>query len=487
MKKKLSIPKIMLAMNIVFVLMLILVLSTTNAVQAQEQNPTPTPTAENLSEGNEDQAETTPIGINVPSPLDHPGSSDDNSCYDCHKDIEDHNQVTSGWKDSVHGKAGITCADCHGGDPRSDEMGVSMNPDAGFVAVPVRKQIPEICGGCHADATRMGQYNLPTDQYLKYITSVHGRKLAKNDTTVAICSDCHGSHNVLKASDPASPAYPLNIPTLCSSCHSNEMMMLEYEIPTDQFEVYAESVHGKALLEEQDMRAPNCASCHGSHAARPPSDEEVINVCGKCHTATQQYYQESLHSRIGDAAPKCWTCHGTHDVSKPDETLFFHPTPPDQQCTTCHLDDTSFNMDKSRFEDPDDRRCDTCHHPDSWIYTQIDSLWVALTEAGTAYEEAEQTIEEAARRGMIVNEAEVILAEAFTNLLQARAKLHTTKLPVVTELTENSVAASNQARSFAEDELDENVLRRQAMIIAVGVIFVNIFALTKLKSTLKRK
>ncbi|MFQ5401080.1 MAG: hypothetical protein ACE5E7_15965, partial [Anaerolineae bacterium] len=374
------------------------------------------------------------------------------------------------------------------GDPRTDEMNLSMNPDVGFIGIPIRGAIPAICGGCHSDVERMRQYNLPTDQYAKYIESVHGKKLLQEgDTRVAICTDCHSTHDIKKARDPTAAVYPLNVPEMCAGCHSDASYMEPYDIPTDQLDVYKESAHGQALLNDQDIRAPNCASCHGSHAAKPPEDDEVVNVCGKCHTATQGYYEESLHSRIGDAAPRCWTCHGTHDIGQPDESLFIHPEPPDWNCGTCHVDEESFRMDRSRFASKEDRRCDTCHHEGSMIMTQVVALRSALVSATEAYENAAETIQQAASRGMIVEEAENKLAEARTSLISARATLHTTKLPVVNDLAEDAITAAETAREMAAARLHENIFRRRAMGVAIGAITINIITLYGYKRRLHKQ
>lgn len=478
--------KIIFKLALIFSVFLMLFM-VTSIVQAEDG--TPTPTTEDTEVTVTPEPEEPDQDIVIPTSISHPIEEGANSCYECHIELgeEEHAIVAVEWEDSVHGNAGVICAACHGGDPRSDEMGISMSEEAGFIGAPSRSDVPGICGSCHADAEKMQQYNLPTDQYSKYITSVHGNKIAEGDTRVAICSDCHGSHDVKKVSDPASPAYILNIPELCSSCHSDINKMESYGIPTDQYDVYKNSVHGQMLLEEQDMRAPNCASCHGSHAADPPETEEVINICGKCHTATQSYYEESLHSRIGEAAPKCWTCHGTHDVAKSGEYMFLHPEPQDQPCGACHLDDEKFRMGRERFEFVEDRKCDTCHHPDSWINTQVNALYSALSEAAEAYESAEIAIEEAASRGMIVTEAEVKLAEANTSLISARATLHTTKLSKVTELTDAAVVAANDAKTIATEKLGENTFRRQAMIVVIVIIGINIGALKIIKKQLDKE
>ncbi|NHZ71475.1 MAG: hypothetical protein GWP17_00080 [Aquificales bacterium] len=426
----------------------------------------------------------------IPSPIAHPPSDGQNSCYDCHVLLDQkHADISVAWEESVHGQVGIGCADCHGGDPRTDEMNLSMLPEAGFLGVPTRAMVPNICGGCHSDVDRMRQYNLPTDQYVKYIDSVHGKKLQdEGDTKVALCTDCHGIHDIKKASDPTAAVYPLNVPELCAKCHADPTLMEPYGIPTNQFEVYKTSVHGKALLDNQDVRAPNCASCHGSHAAKPPTDSEVVNVCGKCHTATQGYYEESLHSRIGDNAPKCWTCHGTHDVFKPDESMFLHPAPIEEQhCGTCHLDNQAFRMDKSRFAAREDRRCDTCHHEGSMIMVQVQALRTALVGAADLFDEAEAAILAAKAQGMLVSEAEADLAEAHTSLIRARAVLHTTKLPAVNELTDDAKLSASSALEIATNRLNENLFRRRAMIIAIGAIGLNVVVLYNFKRQLYRQ
>ncbi|MFQ5616558.1 MAG: cytochrome c3 family protein, partial [Anaerolineales bacterium] len=429
-----------------------------------------------------DVSSSTIIGFELvpgqsPTPLSHPPSEGLNSCYDCHilLDDEKHVEISEEWEASVHGQAGIGCVECHGGDARTDEMNLSMTTDAGFIGVPPRAMIPSICGGCHSDVERMSQYGIPTDQYSKYIDSVHGKKLLEEgDTRVALCIDCHGTHNIKQGSDPTSDIFPLNIPALCAKCHSDPQLMETYDIPTDQYDSYEQSVHGQALLVNQDMRAANCASCHGSHAAKPPNSHEVINVCGKCHTATQSLYEESLHSRIGDNGPQCWHCHGTHDVVKPSEDIFFHAEEQgEKHCGTCHVDNDEFRMDRSRFDPPADRRCDTCHHEESMIMTQVSSLHTALSDADHAYQKAEAAIERAGALGMIVDDAENKLAEARTSLIRARANLHTTKLPVVSGLSDESQTFSTEALAMAKVRLSENLFRRQAMVVAVIIILLN--------------
>lgn len=439
-------------------------------------SPAPTETAR--PSGSSAPASTRPPASPVAS-----GKADTNTCYSCHTQVDGkQHTIADTWKGSIHAANGIGCADCHGGDPTSDKVTTAMDPNKGFKGVPDRQQTVGVCGTCHSDVERMRQYQIPTDQFAKYKTSVHGQKLlANNDTKVAICTDCHGTHDVKKASDPTSKVYPLNVPELCASCHADGKYMETYGIPTDQLDVYKGSVHGEALLLGKDMRAPNCASCHGSHDAQPPTSATVVDVCGKCHTATQALYDQSRHAEVSNG-PKCWTCHGTHDVVKPSEARFFHPTPPQIDCATCHnLADRSLKLNADKFQNDDDRRCDTCHHPDSLLYSQAQGLKGALDKAATAYDEAVAKINEAALAGMIVADADVTVTQSKTALIQARAAVHTTKLTDVGAKTDAAIAKALEAEQFAQARLDESFFRRQAMIVVLALIAVTVLALMLLR------
>jgi hypothetical protein len=424
----------------------------------------------------------------VPIPIAHPGDASSTGCVDCHAQVDQKQEaIAEDWRASIHAREGVGCADCHGGDPRSDEITVGMAERNGYLGVPGRDETVGLCGGCHANAERMRPYQVATDQYSKYYSSVHGQRLlVGNDTRVAICVDCHGSHAVKPASDPTADVYPLNVPKLCASCHADADTMQPYGIPTDQFDIYKESVHGRQLLDEQDLRAPTCASCHGSHAAKPPRSDEVVDVCGKCHTATQALYEESAHSRVPAVGPKCWTCHGTHDVSEPDERLFLHEGGvPDYLCATCHSPvDQSLRLEIDRFEDPADRRCDTCHHGRSLIFTQVEAIATAIGGANDGYETALRRIEEAASLGMIVADAEVAAAEARTGLIRARAAVHTTKLATISALTDETVEKARAAEEIARAKLSESDFRRQAMIVVIAIIILNVLVLMQIRRRL---
>jgi hypothetical protein len=425
----------------------------------------------------------------VPPIIVHPDGGGANSCYDCHSAVNNKQaQIAADWKASAHGQAGVTCADCHGGDPGSDQITKAMSPDIGFVGAPDRLGSVGLCGSCHANVDKMKPTGLPTDQYAKYWSSVHGQRLlTTNDARVAVCSDCHGVHDIKKVSDTTSMTFALNVPALCSGCHSDKQRMAPYNIQTNQFDVYSKSVHGVALLTNKDVRAPSCASCHGSHDAQPPTSATVVQVCGKCHTATQDLYMQSRHSELQAAAPMCWTCHGTHDVAQPSSDLFFHDTPPDYTCVTCHdLQTHTLRIELSKFADPTARRCDTCHHPDSEIYAQIQGISTAVVGAETAYDDAAARIEKAAELGMITSDADLLLVAAKTSLIQAQAAVHTTKLSKIAELSADAKAKADLAAGSANAKISESTFRRQVMVIVLVFILLGVAFLLLTKRRLDR-
>ena len=152
----------------------------------------------------------------VKSP-DQPRSHISTTCSQCHTEIYDQ------YKNSIHGGALIkednpdvpVCTDCHGvhniQDPRTAQFRVDS---------------PDLCAGCHANQELMSKYNLPSDVYNLYQTSWHGvdvKVYKSNWPTIwhdsAVCTDCHGIHNIRKSSDADSSVNSKNLLATCQKCH----------------------------------------------------------------------------------------------------------------------------------------------------------------------------------------------------------------------------------------------------------------------------
>jgi nitrate/TMAO reductase-like tetraheme cytochrome c subunit len=121
-------------------------------------------------------------------------------CIQCHSKMpEKYSRPVKLWKESIHAGTGISCAGCHGGDPK--DAANAMSPTRGFRGAPKEPAIPAFCGQCHVGVLK------------DYLASAHGRKLGVGGPT---CVTCHGSHQVAKAS------LELINEKSCSRCHSFE-------------------------------------------------------------------------------------------------------------------------------------------------------------------------------------------------------------------------------------------------------------------------
>ncbi len=249
-----------------------------------------------------------------------------NSCLDCHSNLPEPLGVSvETYSQNMHAQKGLTCAACHGGDANSDDPEKAMSRKSGWKGKIERKQIPELCASCHSDAERMKKYNpsLRVDQFQQYKTSVHGMKWAKGDNKVAVCTDCHGVHDLRAPSDPRSTVHPTNIAKTCSRCHADAEYMKPYGIKTDQFANYEQSVHHDAMVVRGDLSAPTCTTCHGNHGATPPGVANVTNVCSNCHVFQAQLFETSPHKDAFAAMgfPGCVTCHSNHAIKHPTDEM----------------------------------------------------------------------------------------------------------------------------------------------------------------------
>ncbi len=268
---------------------------------------------------------------------------------------------------SIHAGAGIDCRSCHGGEneytvppgglerlrrlagewsereePTSRPAETTTRPAAGgafdhgpqFRGKASHYDVPQRCGTCHSDVAKMNPYGLPTDQWAQYRMSGHGRALYdRKSDKVAVCIDCHGTHDIRKHTDPASPVYPTNVPGTCGKCHARASVMIGSHLNMSVVEEYKQSVHGQGLLEHGDVGMPHCATCHGSHAAIPPGFRDVGHVCGRCHQQEEQRFLESVHAKFPNF-PRCMACH-TRNVDQRDHRIVRVAASPESIKKTC--------------------------------------------------------------------------------------------------------------------------------------------------------
>lgn len=145
-------------------------------------------------------------------------------CEKCH--VEIFKIYTS----SVHGRALIEihnqdvpiCTDCHTAHSMADPRTLEY-----------RENMPETCGNCHSKKEIMAKYGLSTAVGKTYLSDFHGvtlgelykRKknvLHKPGKSIAVCTDCHGIHNISSARYADNrKTIKANLIKRCQKCHAN--------------------------------------------------------------------------------------------------------------------------------------------------------------------------------------------------------------------------------------------------------------------------
>jgi predicted CXXCH cytochrome family protein len=374
---------------------------------------------------------------------------------DCHLELEYEEALAM--SEDVHAQAGLSCVDCHGGDAEVETEGdyeLAMDPAKGFIGVPAPGDIPQLCGKCHSDATFMHRFdpNLSVDQETQYKTSVHGQRLREGATDVAQCASCHGSHGVVSATDPRSPVYPTRIPDTCGACHADPEHMEPYGIPTDQLADYRAGVHGRALFDQGDLGAPTCNSCHGNHGATPPGIASVSLVCGNCHGVQKELFAGSPHKEIFDAMgePECESCHGNHNIEAPTDDF---------------------------VGVGDEAICMNCHGEGEPAYEVAATVHGEMSNLKEAMAEAREVVDQAARAGMEVSEAEIALIDANQTLVESRNLVHAFAIAPVQEKVEEGLDIVNTAREMGVAALAELDYRHRGLSVSVFFILLLVVGL----------
>ena len=284
------------------------------------------------------------------------------TCVDCHKDVKElghamppkkiacadcHSDAQQAYAHSLHAKpakAGApaaTCQDCHG---EAHQIVGSDDPRSPVA----HANIPATCGKCHSQKFLMESNGETAQPFVSYQESVHGRAIAKGSTKAAVCTDCHGSHEILAANDAKSPIAKFNVPATCGKCH------------TQIQQAYVQSIHGQGIARGNSL-APVCTDCHGIHSIlshkdpnSPVAEQNVSrDTCARCHEGVRlskefglpgnrvSSYMDSYHGLATEGgsvvAANCSSCHGVHNIlpSKDPHSTINHANL-QATCGKCH-------------------------------------------------------------------------------------------------------------------------------------------------------
>lgn len=209
---------------------------------------------------------------------------------------------------SVHGRQGYACVQCH--------TDIAEYPHREIPASTRREytlEMYKLCERCHAS-----NYEITLD-------GTHQLALASGNPEAAVCTDCHGIHNIQEPGTPRS-----NLPKMCERCHS------------EIYRAYEFSVHGSALIDEGNPDVPICTDCHGVHSEHGPSNESSFHlfspqICANCHADEGMMERYDVSTNVFDTyvsdfhgttvvlfekitpdqetnKPVCIDCHGVHDM-----------------------------------------------------------------------------------------------------------------------------------------------------------------------------
>ena len=443
----------------------------------------------------------------------------EDKCFSCHSDLG--STPAELFKNDIHHLAGLSCADCHGGDNKSEDMDEAMNKSKGFIGVPKGNQISEICSKCHSDSSFMSKYNknLATNEMTSLKNSVHGQVSLNGTDRIVQCITCHNAHGIVSVKNPKSPVYPTNIPETCNKCHGDVRYMRSYnpEIAVDQYEKYRTSEHG-ILNAKGDPKPAECVSCHGSHNILSTKDvrssvypTNIPKTCANCHSnkeymknygiPTDQYdkYLKSAHGiallqKNDLSAPVCNSCHGNHAAMPPGITSI------SAVCGNCHVLNAqlfSASPHKKAFDRLNYPECGTCHgkheilpvkdnllgtgpgavcikcHSSSdnvngyKVARQMKSWLDSLAEQDTL---ANDLVFEAEQKGMEIEEAKFELRNIHQARVETRTVVHSFNEKKFKEVVDKGFVSSKNVIAEARGAIHEYYFRRVGLGVSVLII-----------------
>ncbi|HRF95421.1 MAG TPA: cytochrome c3 family protein [Aggregatilineales bacterium] len=204
---------------------------------------------------------------------------------------------------SVHGTSNeqgtLGCVDCHGVDAFPHDNLPENRRD--YTIATNQK-----CVGCH------------NEQATELQNGLHERAILAGNTDAAVCTDCHGAHDVQTVARE-----PQLVAGVCGNCH------------TSTYSEWRTSPH-------IDVDKLGCASCHSPHAQTLRiADGNANDLCINCHKVMPDVWAHTQHIAIETNEVGCVDCHMHRPEN--DQTQFVSDAPTGHSmsietiaCTSCH-------------------------------------------------------------------------------------------------------------------------------------------------------
>ncbi|HLK18406.1 MAG TPA: cytochrome c3 family protein [Bryobacteraceae bacterium] len=215
------------------------------------------------------------------------------ACGTCHGDVkfaQSHGmkEVYSQYMDSIHGfaltKDGLlvaaSCTSCHGSHAILSKTDPKSRTN--------RVNIAGTCGSCHAGAQKA------------YQDGIHGQRLRAGNSRAPACTDCHTAHQI---SNPNTAAWQMKTGATCGQCHQEN-----FKTYHDTFHAqvsalgYVESAHCWDCHGSHDILPATDAKSTIAAA-------NLTATCGKCHSGVTKgfvSYQPHADKRKMRDYPALW-------------------------------------------------------------------------------------------------------------------------------------------------------------------------------------
>jgi len=243
----------------------------------------------------------------------------------------------------------LRCSDCHYGFSQEEHPKRTFRSRRDYTVAS-----SESCRRCHFD------------KYTKTLDSVHYAILSQGNLKAPVCNDCHGGHGIARVTHGIKGRVLTT--QKCRKCHEGI------------YGIYAGSVHGKALLSEQNQDVPICIDCHTAHDIQNPLTldyhERIPQMCGNCHANPSVVAKYGLSTDV--LKTYLADFHGvTLGFYKKQREKLYKPARPIAVCTDCH---GTHNIATTASSDPAlvkanlMKRCQKCHRdaneqfPSAWLF-----------------------------------------------------------------------------------------------------------------------